>query len=81
MTPETIKDAIGIDGIEIRRSENNNYWFIAKTLILWGQSYSHSIRIADNPSAVELETARTALEFWEDELTNTKYNLTSEKPN
>jgi hypothetical protein len=81
MTPQAIKDAIGIDGLDVRRSDNGNYWFVARTLTLWGQAYSHSIRVADNPSAVELETVKTALEDWEEELTNTKYNLTNELPN
>jgi hypothetical protein len=81
MTPQDIKDAIGIDGLDVRRSENGNYWFVARQLTLWGQSYSHSIRIADNPSPAQLEMVKAALEDWEEELTNTKYNFSNELPN
>jgi hypothetical protein len=81
MTPQDIKTAIGIDDLDVRRSDNGEYWFVARTLTLWGQAYSHSIRVADNPSPTEIGAVKTALEQWEQELTNTKYNLTNELPN
>lgn len=81
MTADEIKDAIGLPNLDVRRSDNGHYYFVARTLTLWGQAYSHSIRIADNPSPVEIDTVKTALEQWEEELTSIKRNLTSELPN
>ncbi|OQW71650.1 MAG: hypothetical protein BVN33_14560 [Proteobacteria bacterium ST_bin13] len=81
MTPEQIKDAIGIDGLNVRRSDNGHYWFVSRTLTIFGQSHSRSIRLVDNPSAVEIEMARTAFEQWEAEEAISSYNLTSELVN
>ena len=82
MTPEEIiKDAIGIDGLEIRRSENGHYWFVSRTLTIFGQRHSRSIRIVENPSAVEIEMVRNAFEQWEAEEAISSYNLTSELAN
>jgi len=81
MTPQDIKDAIGIDGLEVRRSDNGNYWFVSRQITIFGQAHSRSIRLVDNPSEVEIEMARTAFEQWEAEEAVSSYNLTSELPN
>ena len=82
MTPaEIIKDAIGIDGIDVRRSDNGHYWFVSRSLTIFGQAKSCSIRMVDKPSPVEIEMVRDALEKWEAEETVGQYNLTSELPN
>jgi len=81
MTPQDIKDAIGIDGLDVRRSENGNYWFVSRQLVIFGQAHSRSIRLVDNPSPVEIDMVRTAFELWEAEEAISSYNLTSELPN
>jgi len=78
---EIIKDAIGLPGLNVRPSDNGEYWFISKTLTIAGQSVSRSIRIVQNPSQVEVEMVRDAFERWEAEETISSYNLTSELPN
>jgi hypothetical protein len=81
MTPQAIKDAIGIDGLDVRRSDNGHYWFVSRQLTIFGQSHSRSIRLVDNPSQVEIEMARTAFEQWEAEEAVSSYNLSNELPN
>lgn len=81
MTPDQIKEAIGIDGLEVTRSPNGHYWFVARSLTISGQRHSRSIRLVDNPSAVEIEMVKNAFEQWEAEEAISSYNLTSELPN
>lgn len=81
MTPETVQDAIGYPGVQVRLSENGHYYFAAKTITVLGQDISVSMRLPINPTPFELEAARMAFEEWEGEMELTGYNLTGEVPN
>lgn len=65
MNKDEIKDAIGIDGIEVRPSENGHYWFVSNSVTINGQAHSWSIRLVQNPSPVEIDMVRTAFQMWE----------------
>lgn len=81
MQAETLKDAIGIDGIHVRPSENGQYWFVSKTLTIDGCAHSRSVRMVQNPSATEIEMVRSMFEQWEAEEAISSYNMTGELPN
>lgn len=81
MNAQDIQDAIDLKGVTVRPSDNGEYWFVSKTLIIAGQSHSRSIRLVQNPTAVEIEMVKTTFEQWEAEEAISSYNLTSELPN
>lgn len=63
MTPEKIKTALGFDGVEVRKGDNDEYFWA--TLRAHGQT--KSARVSTTATESDLERLRYEFESWKDE--------------
>lgn len=82
MNVTALEDALDIPDLEIELHDDGEHWIISRTMPCHGEIARCEIVIPRNPSPIEIEMTRDAIERWTDEVDMYGWaNLTGNLPN